>query len=726
LGPGVEEFTPYVKVPRNPGGYVTFSYTLDKFLPEGRYSVTAFVSTGVGDFKDDDNAKFFTASGTGVYKPVVANAIAWEESHNQWKMQGSLGYTNGEECDVGIEIRNPDDSIFWNCTSTKPDSGLFGFSISGFQPDTTYKWRAFAANSQGWSHANHWNTFHTAKTSGEMYTKPKVKTLHHSVEKVLGITWITLSGNILDSGYLGTKDSANRYCDVEFYIECEDSSYWEVSQATWPLGGQVATDNGETIFWLTIPKFYLAPHGNHWSYYASALNAGGEFDNGESKDFYLDDLDNDPPIIIQITKYPQSNYNVQFDGLFLVQDQDESGDSINEYYWEFGDGKYSKRTSKTAQITHHYPGPGTYRPTLYVIDDEGSRCIRQEEITLEATCFLAGTNVLMADGSHKNIEDVKIGEMVKAFDDKSGQMVSSKVTKVFHNPAEKMIYDYYLIINDDLKVTPNHLVYSNGNWVAAGDLKLGDSLFDSKQHMSCEVQSIEKIYEKQPIYDLTIEKHHNYFVSINGFDILVHNHYDEPIPDGIYYREDLKIERVDGKTGLYDVNSTIEFPLKGTICIYLYHSSSLIGKIWILDSDYLTYEVPTSTGTKEVTMSNGGVYYSDSNKIKRAPKFYESDGSLALRVVQTVVNNSFNAGGESGYSVMIDGNLYASRIREVNDVYNLTLQLSGDNNKLWLNHYQREYPNFKENDDKITLYYSPSYDGTKLALSLFTLDLDIK
>jgi intein/homing endonuclease len=76
----------------------------------------------------------------------------------------------------------------------------------------------------------------------------------------------------------------------------------------------------------------------------------------------------------------------------------------------------------------------------------------------------------------------------------------------------------YLVINSQLGVTANHPLYSYGKWIAAGDLKIGDSLFglDGKPIV---VTSIEKIEETVPTYNLEVAVYHNYFA--DGY--LAHN-----------------------------------------------------------------------------------------------------------------------------------------------------------------------------------------------------------
>jgi hypothetical protein len=141
-------------------------------------------------------------------------------------------------------------------------------------------------------------------------------------------------------------------------------------------------------------------------------------------------------------------------------------------------------------------------------------------IGIAETCFLAGTKVVMADESYKNIEDIVVGDMVKSYDVEKGKMIDRKVTTVFHHAQEEMA-DYYLVINDWLRVTPNHLVYSDGRWAPASDLQIGDPLFYPSYDYT--IHSIEKVFEKVPTYDFEVGVNHCYFIAMDTSDILVHN-----------------------------------------------------------------------------------------------------------------------------------------------------------------------------------------------------------
>ena len=149
-------------------------------------------------------------------------------------------------------------------------------------------------------------------------------------------------------------------------------------------------------------------------------------------------------------------------------------------------------------------------------DDDGTIVAYQWERT-GGSCFLAGTRVSMADGSYKNIEDIKVGDLVVSYNEEEQTLISKKVTKTHHHSTEEMT-EYYLIINGRLQVTYNHCMFVNGRWDSAGNINIGDKLLLINDEEEV-VYSIEKVYEKLPSYNLEIEDCHNYFAE----DILVHN-----------------------------------------------------------------------------------------------------------------------------------------------------------------------------------------------------------
>jgi parallel beta-helix repeat protein len=135
-------------------------------------------------------------------------------------------------------------------------------------------------------------------------------------------------------------------------------------------------------------------------------------------------------------------------------------------------------------------------------------------VVIDNACFLAKTKILLADGSYKNIEDIKVGDLVKSYDEDSGELRTGKVKKTFYHEKTQG----YLIINNLLKLTKNHPMYVNDGWVSAEEIKVGDLLLD-KDGNHIEVTAIQEMDAIVPTYNLEVSGYHNYFAE----DILTHN-----------------------------------------------------------------------------------------------------------------------------------------------------------------------------------------------------------
>ena len=133
------------------------------------------------------------------------------------------------------------------------------------------------------------------------------------------------------------------------------------------------------------------------------------------------------------------------------------------------------------------------------------------------SCFLKGTRILMANGSYQSIETLKKGDKVVCFDTEKGKKLDEEIDEVLihENPQEG-----YLVINNSLKVTPEHLVYINHKWAGADSITEKDTLINSqgKEVKVFDVQH--KKEELDKVFNLRlVGPHHNYFAE----DLLVHN-----------------------------------------------------------------------------------------------------------------------------------------------------------------------------------------------------------
>lgn len=131
-------------------------------------------------------------------------------------------------------------------------------------------------------------------------------------------------------------------------------------------------------------------------------------------------------------------------------------------------------------------------------------------------CFPAGTPILMADGSTKEIQDIKANDKVSSYSLSDGKMKDEKVSQLLIRTNKSG----YVIINGRLTATPNHEIFVNmRHWLRADQIKIGDELLDDNDSR-VKVTTIEKVANVGTVYNLTLEgKNHNFFAE----RLLVHN-----------------------------------------------------------------------------------------------------------------------------------------------------------------------------------------------------------
>jgi len=132
----------------------------------------------------------------------------------------------------------------------------------------------------------------------------------------------------------------------------------------------------------------------------------------------------------------------------------------------------------------------------------------------EKGCFLPGTKIKMADGTEKNIEDIRVGDMISTFENSlSKELVSGKVVKL-----QQHMVPGYLVINDHLRVTPEHRMFINGKWQMAGHAQIGDTLRNANNE-AVVITSLQKKYSMVKVYNFEVENYHTYFAD----GVWVHN-----------------------------------------------------------------------------------------------------------------------------------------------------------------------------------------------------------
>jgi hypothetical protein len=122
-------------------------------------------------------------------------------------------------------------------------------------------------------------------------------------------------------------------------------------------------------------------------------------------------------------------------------------------------------------------------------------------------CFTPTTQVLLADGTSKDIQDIEPGDKVLSYDMFTDQQVIGEVVELQEHLDGS--YEYY-IINNTLEITPNHPVLINGVWSRISNLEIGDTLEDNNGNLVT-VESIEKGYQTDKIYNVIVKNYNTFY-----------------------------------------------------------------------------------------------------------------------------------------------------------------------------------------------------------------------
>ncbi|MGY5102962.1 polymorphic toxin-type HINT domain-containing protein [Streptomyces sp. 900105245] len=166
-----------------------------------------------------------------------------------------------------------------------------------------------------------------------------------------------------------------------------------------------------------------------------------------------------------------------------------------------------------------------------------------------ANCFLAGTDVLMADRSIKDIEDIRVGDKLLATDPKTGETGPRKVTRLIRTGGDKHFDRLSIATPDGIKkltATYEHPFWSPSehDWVLARYLKPGMTL-RTDEGKTVTVVGNRAFVTHARTYNLTVEGLHTYYVLAGETPVLVHNancapgtlpgtKFDVPTEPGIY------------------------------------------------------------------------------------------------------------------------------------------------------------------------------------------------
>jgi RHS repeat-associated protein len=141
----------------------------------------------------------------------------------------------------------------------------------------------------------------------------------------------------------------------------------------------------------------------------------------------------------------------------------------------------------------------------------------EKKLVKACGCFLAGTLVL-TDSGYKKIEDIKVGDIVWAYNDTTHSYGKKRVTNVFEHVRDT-VYQVH-IGNDIIKTTGDHPFFIGGRWLQVYQLHVGDSV-TTYTGGRLAITAIDIIAKRATVHNFAVEDYHTYYVSDQK--VLVHN-----------------------------------------------------------------------------------------------------------------------------------------------------------------------------------------------------------
>lgn len=164
------------------------------------------------------------------------------------------------------------------------------------------------------------------------------------------------------------------------------------------------------------------------------------------------------------------------------------------------------------------------RTIMNIVQDLAKGCKR-------TSSFVPGTKVLLGGSRNRNIEDLRVGDLVLATDPVTNRTMRKPVTATVTSVGAKVLVDVTVDVDGDdgqrtatLTATHNHpfWVPKTGSWVQAEGLKVGQSLRTPTGH----VVEIKKIWTRPAesrVHNLTVAGIPTYYVVAGKTPVLVHN-----------------------------------------------------------------------------------------------------------------------------------------------------------------------------------------------------------
>nr|WP_233361622.1 polymorphic toxin-type HINT domain-containing protein [Streptomyces sp. GMR22] len=165
------------------------------------------------------------------------------------------------------------------------------------------------------------------------------------------------------------------------------------------------------------------------------------------------------------------------------------------------------------------------------LDLPWARAFKGLKVLKACNSFTPDTQVLMADGTTKPIEDVQIGDKVLATDPKTGKTTTKTVTAEIKGNGLKHLVRITLDLDGKKGEKTASITATDGHpfwvpelhaWINATDLRTGQWLRTSAgTHL--QITAVKHWTQQATVHNLTISDLHTYYVLAGATPVLVHN-----------------------------------------------------------------------------------------------------------------------------------------------------------------------------------------------------------
>ncbi|MFF5639506.1 polymorphic toxin-type HINT domain-containing protein [Streptomyces sp. NPDC012825] len=177
-------------------------------------------------------------------------------------------------------------------------------------------------------------------------------------------------------------------------------------------------------------------------------------------------------------------------------------------------------------------GSGTAVGGALAVGSRAARAKGAAALAKECNSFVPGTKVLMANGTTKPIEKVRVGDKVLAADPETGTVRSETVTAEIKGQGTKRLVNLAIDVDGPggtktarISATAGHpfWVAALGKWVDATDLR-PDQMLQTNAGTYLRIDAIQRQTAlKAKVYNLTVSNLHTYYVLAGETPVLVHN-----------------------------------------------------------------------------------------------------------------------------------------------------------------------------------------------------------